>query len=112
MIDKFPAVLNFNLLILKLNRFICSYPPVLPDHRLRISINTCIEMLEKVKSFTYLQDQLDVTCFSVTTMRVLINSASKYFNSLEVMRHDSFLSVWSLAFKAWIISICFNLCMV
>ena len=33
MIGKFPAVdLNLNRLFLKLNRFICNKPPVLPDH--------------------------------------------------------------------------------
>jgi hypothetical protein len=36
MIDNFPAVLNFNQLILKLNRFICNYLPVLPDHWIRV----------------------------------------------------------------------------
>jgi hypothetical protein len=34
MIGKFPAVLNFNQLFLKLNRFICNIVPVVPDHRL------------------------------------------------------------------------------
>ena len=33
MIGNFPAVLNFNRLFLKLNRFICNQLPVLPDHR-------------------------------------------------------------------------------
>ena len=32
MIDKGPAVLNFNQLCLKLNQFICNYRPVLPVH--------------------------------------------------------------------------------
>ena len=32
MIGNFPAVLNFNQLFLKLNRFICNQLPVLPDH--------------------------------------------------------------------------------
>ena len=32
MIGNFPAVLNFNRLFLKLNRFICNLLPVLPDH--------------------------------------------------------------------------------
>jgi hypothetical protein len=31
-IGDFLAVLNFNQLILKLNRFICNKLPVLPDH--------------------------------------------------------------------------------
>ena len=31
MIGDFPAVLNFNRLYLKLNRFICTQLPVLPD---------------------------------------------------------------------------------
>jgi hypothetical protein len=31
-IGDFPAVLNFNQLILKLNRFICDKLPVRPDH--------------------------------------------------------------------------------
>ena len=34
MIDDFPAVSNVNRLFLKLNRFICIYLPVLPDHRM------------------------------------------------------------------------------
>ena len=33
MIGNFPAVLNFNRLFLKLDRFICNSLPVLPDHR-------------------------------------------------------------------------------
>ena len=33
MIGNFPAILNINRLFLKLNRFICNQPPVLPDHR-------------------------------------------------------------------------------
>ena len=32
MIGNFPAVLNFNRLFLKLNRFVCNELPVLPDH--------------------------------------------------------------------------------
>ena len=32
MVGNFPAVLNFNRLFLKLNRFICNQLPVLPDH--------------------------------------------------------------------------------
>ena len=32
MIGNFPAVLNFNRLFLKLNRFIFNWLPVLPDH--------------------------------------------------------------------------------
>ena len=32
LIGNFPAVLSFNRLFLKLNRFICSRLPVLPDH--------------------------------------------------------------------------------
>ena len=32
MMGKFPNVLNFNRLFLKLNRFICNLPPVLPEH--------------------------------------------------------------------------------
>ena len=34
MIGNFPAVLKFNQLFLKLNRFICNELPLLPDHRL------------------------------------------------------------------------------
>ena len=36
MVGNFPALLNFNRLFLKLNRFICNYLPVLPDHCLRL----------------------------------------------------------------------------
>jgi hypothetical protein len=37
---NFPAVLmNFNRLILKLNRFICTSLPVLPDHSLNHNMN-------------------------------------------------------------------------
>ena len=32
MIGKFPAVLQFNRLFPKFNRFICNQLPVLPDH--------------------------------------------------------------------------------
>jgi len=32
MISNFPAVLNFNRLFLKRNRFICKWLPILPDH--------------------------------------------------------------------------------
>ena len=32
MISKFPEVLNFNRLFLKLNQFISNEPPVLPGH--------------------------------------------------------------------------------
>ena len=36
MIGSFPAILNFNRLFLKLNRFICNYLPILPDHILHL----------------------------------------------------------------------------
>ena len=32
LIGKFHEVLNFNMLFLELNRFICNQPPVLPGH--------------------------------------------------------------------------------
>ena len=32
MTDNFPVVLDFDRLFLKLNRFICNYLRVLPDH--------------------------------------------------------------------------------
>ena len=38
MIGNFPAVVNFNRLFLKLNRFICNKLPVLPDHRSRAQL--------------------------------------------------------------------------
>ena len=42
MIGNFPAVLNFNWLFLKLNRFICNQLPVLPDHSLPCSCRLLI----------------------------------------------------------------------
>ena len=48
MIGNFPAILKFNRLFLKLNRFICNYLPVLPDHR----ITTCY-LLTKQEAFMF-----------------------------------------------------------
>ena len=42
-----------------------------------------MKILEKVRSFTHLHDQLDVICFTITPMHFQINSASKNFDSLE-----------------------------
>ena len=38
MIGNFSVVSNFNQLFLKLNRFICNYLPVLPDHCDRLHV--------------------------------------------------------------------------
>ena len=51
MIGNFPAVLNFNRLFLKLNRFICNLLPVLPDHRsYQLEMATCWHLLVSVYS--------------------------------------------------------------
>ena len=52
MIGNFPEVLNFNRSFLKLNRFICNQPPVLPGH-------SCAHTLENLD---FIQPQYVSTC--------------------------------------------------
>ena len=88
MINNFPTILNFNQLFLRLNRFICNYLLVLPDHWSRyLNLFSRIKLHNKmvrIPSWSHLPWHLQESFATYRGQPILISRCAEFLHKNEL----------------------------